>query len=468
MRMKTAILFLLGALSLLPMMTLSAQERVDTFPEWAKVDNQMADSVNRTVTLVFAIDTAHYNVPKDSIEAVYVWGSMSDFHDADPACLMTEFSEDSCYYKTFTYDEIARPGDSGQPEFEFYVQLKGDSTVYYTPDMMRCAYDERLLFFNGPTPVLVLLPDGPEYMRAGREELGQRGEQAGEVRPLSDYDLTDPVEQRHISNFRKVAGTEQLYRSYHPYYPSNGRRDTEVERLHWVAELAERAGVRSAISLTGDLSYAVGDTFLCHADTFIVTIPAYYQQLMDSNQVGYVGASATQCYYYTDGRVFANTMREVVSFIGDEQHPMPMQIHCAIGADRTGVVCAVLAILCGATWEEVVADYTETSQMRCQIYRHPNRIRYAINRLTGLHPDAVPMEEVAAAIRYHLVEVMGVLTNEEIDQMVLRLTSAETTGWGTMPSVSMPEQYYDLLGRPVDKDSEGLKIGMGTKIRVVR
>lgn len=449
---------------LLVLLLLCLSASAIVFPESAKADNQLADSVNRTLTLVFCVDQAHYAISPDSIEAVYAWGSMSDYHDAVPACRMTDFSEDSCFYKTFSYDEIARPGDSGQPEFEFYVRLTGDSIVYYTPDMMKTAsYDHRLLFFNGITPVLIILPGGPDNMTTDRDELGIRGEQAREIRPLNDFDLTDSVDQHHISNFRRVPGTLQLYRSYHPYYPSNKKRDTEVERLHWVAELAENVGIRSAISLTGDLSYAEGETFVCNKDTYTIVIPTYYQQLTDSGNITYLSASVSQCYYYTDGMPFANYMKQIVEFIADEQHPMPLQIHCAVGADRTGVVCAVLAILCGAEWDDVLADYSETSQMRCQSYRHPNRIRYAIGRMTGLNPDSVSVHQVAAAIRHHLVETTGVLTHAQIDRMVYRLTSGILTDMELNYQQKAVNQYYDILGRPMNPDSEGLKISVGKK-----
>ena len=435
-----------------------------TFPESAKADNQLVDSVNRTLTLVFCIDQAHYAISPDSIEAVYAWGSMSDYHDAVGTCRMTDFSEDSCFYKTFSYDDIARPGDSGQPEFEFYVRLTGDSIVYYTPDMMKNVdYDQRLLFQNGITPMLIVLPGGPEWMTTNRDELGVRGEQAREIRPFSSYDLTDSVDQHHISNFRCVPGTRKLYRSYHPYYPSTPQKDTEVERLHWVAELAESVGVRSAISLTGDLSYTEGELYICHADTYIVTIPTYYQNLMNSGDVAYVPASATQCYYYTEGASFADYMKQVVSFIVDEQHPMPLQIHCAVGADRTGVICAVLAILCGAEWEDVLADYSETSQMRCQVYRHPNRIRYAISRLTGLDPDNVTVSQLSAAIRHHLVVEFAVLSDAEIDAMVARLRADIETEVEVADGVVPLSGRWDIMGRPVGTGYSGLVIENATK-----
>lgn len=40
--------------------------------------------------------------------------------------------------------------------------------------------------------------------------------------------------------------------------------------------------------------------------------------------------------------------------------PAPYVIHCMEGKDRTGYVCALLEGLCGATYEEIVADYLIT------------------------------------------------------------------------------------------------------------
>ena len=41
-------------------------------------------------------------------------------------------------------------------------------------------------------------------------------------------------------------------------------------------------------------------------------------------------------------------------------HPAPYVVHCMEGKDRTGYVCALLEGLCGATYEEITADYLVT------------------------------------------------------------------------------------------------------------
>lgn len=40
--------------------------------------------------------------------------------------------------------------------------------------------------------------------------------------------------------------------------------------------------------------------------------------------------------------------------------PAPYLVHCLEGKDRTGYACALLGGLCGATYEELVADYLIT------------------------------------------------------------------------------------------------------------
>lgn len=435
------------------------------FSPEAKRNNQLADSVNKTLTLVFCIDSAHYALPLDSIRAIYAWGSMSEYKDKADNCRMTQMSEDSCFYLTFTYDQIARPGDSGQPEFEFYVEKIDSTTGYYTPDTTGpCGVDHRLLFYNGITPVLIVLPGGPTWMTTNLDSLYARSLVARQVKPVSEFNLSDSVDQHRISNFRLVPATRHLYRSYHPYYPTLRSSDTEVERLHWVAELATQAGIKSDISLTSSMEHTQGQPYVCSGDTHIITIPPYFQTMIDNGHVGYIPVSASQCYFHPEDEGFANVMQQVVEFIIDERHPLPMQIHCAIGADRTGVVCAVISALCGASWSTIQADYAATSDMQVQTYRHPNRLRYMFKQLTQLDVDNCTSAQLAAAIREHLVVKMQVLTNEQIDRMVKRLNEESTAIEDAMAEQGAGNERYDVLGRKVDQGYHGIVVDNGRLI----
>lgn len=444
------------------MMLCCSYVRAQVFPEQAKNNFQLADSAKRTITLILPVDKAHFGLPLDSVRDIYTWGTMSDYKDSVPACRMTDFSDDSCYYKVYSYDDIARPGDSGQPEFRFHVVMTDDSTDYYIlPDKEGpTACDTSLLYYGSYDVVMVVLPGGPDYMTTDLGELLTRQQQANRVKPLSEWNLADSTDIHQIANFRLAAGTRNLYRSYHPYHPTMTKLDTEAERLRMVGELGAAYGIRSAISLTGDLSWAEGNSYVCAGDTQVITIPAYYRALTDSGNYCALSASATQFYYYTDNDAIAACLRDVIVFIADTAHPMPVQIHCAIGADRTGVTCAILSVLCGADWQAVSADYHATSHMYAWTYRHPNRLIYALQRMTGLRADQCTNAQLAAAVRHHLVHEKQVLTDEQIDRMVQRLTTPCDT---SIESVSLGagtrrKACFDVLGREVGVMHSGVVI----------
>lgn len=445
------------------------------FPDSAIRDCQMVDSAAHTVTLIFAPDRIEMPCPADSIKDVFVYGSITEYGDWWPGYQLDNINEQGCYYHTFSYEELSRPGNSGQPEFLFLVGLIDDSTSYaILPDTIGPhAIDRRRIFVNNETWVLITYPDGADYFTTDLDELYARCQEAQYVRPLADYDLTDSIDQHRISNFRLTPGTRNLYRSYHPYYPDQPQYDTEIERLYWVAELARQAGIRSDITLSSNKSSKVGEKIATSGDdTIVVSIPDYHQALIDSGNILYVGGatgrvpSAGQCYYHSEDIHFAAWMKEVVEFIIDTIHPMPLQIHCALGADRTGMFCATIAALCGADWQHIMADYQETGNMKIQTYRHPNRLRYAMQRLTGLNPDRCTAAELSAAIRAHFVN-MGVLTNEQIDRMVARLTEEDIPlALPAVPLFSGEGASYDVLGRPCHRFGSNIVIRNGKKMLI--
>ena len=62
--------------------------------------------------------------------------------------------------------------------------------------------------------------------------------------------------------------------------------------------------------------------------------------------------------------------------------PAPYVVHCMEGKDRTGYVCALLEGLCGATYEEIVADYLVTYYNYYSVT--PEKDRDACNTLVSL------------------------------------------------------------------------------------
>lgn len=436
-----------------------------SFSEEAKRNCQQMDSVAGTVTIIFATDQAHFGIPVDSIASLWVSGPVADFLDTLSGYRLDEVSEDSCLYHTFRCEELEKPGNSGQPEFVFFM-IKKDSTGgnVYGNTMQQAKMDYGIYFPNGHRYTTLLLPCGADYLTKDVRVLASRLDTAIEVWGVDQFDLTNPIDQHHISNFRLTPGTKNLYRSFHPYYPSCPQYETEPYRLYWVGELGRQAGIRSDISLTGNLESYDGSWYTCGDDSFQIVIPEYQRALIDSGNICYVGShtggnpSVATCYYHSDEEIFAQYMAQIITFIADTTHPMPMQIHCAIGADRTGMVCALIASLCGADWATICADYQATVNMKIQTYRHPNRLIYGIERMTGLRPDRCTSEQLQASIRHHLVETMEVVTDAQIDQMVMRLQQERPTAIPTVQASGTTTKQYDLLGREVNAHYRGICI----------
>ena len=164
--------------------------------------------------------------------------------------------------------------------------------------------------------------------------------------------------------------------------------------------------------MSGNLESEDGNaTYTVSGTTYTTTIPDYYREIINNHRVLYVGRqnghtpSYDHALYYTDQSRFAEWIQEIVNFINDDDHPVPFQIHCHLGADRTGVFSGVLAAMCGASWDDIAADYNRTSDLQISEYRHSNQLRHALYLLTGFDPlilpsgpDAVPTVYTATTL----------------------------------------------------------------------
>ena len=405
-----------------------------TFGTQAKNNCYTIDATKQTITFIFSTSAKRFNISRSDLWKVYVYGSITGWKNSEEAYRLTGYSDDGCFYRTFPLSSLSRIGNSGQPEYLFYV-VKNDETTYTakSESSWEGGIDSRLLFKNGGGEnMVVALPEDD------LDEIRDRNVRAQKIDKLSDFDFTQPGEQARIANWRLVPGTNNLYRSYHPYSPS---RDygTEERRLYWVAQLATAAGIAGDIALSGNMSGDAGKSYTCGGNQYTITIPAYYQKLIAANNVLYVGTangktpSYNEAIFHSDGETFAQWIKEVVEWVLDDAHPAPYQIHCALGSDRTGAFCATIAALCGATWEEIAADYEATTNMNVAEYRHRNCIRACLKRLCGVDPatDAT----FNTAVKAHFVNG-GFLTEAQIDALKAKLngnaTATESQNDGAM------------------------------------
>lgn len=397
------------------------------------------DEAKQEITFIFSTSSKRFNISKSNISKVYVYGSITAWNDSDENYRLNGYSADGCFYRTFPLSAVERVGNSGQPEFLFHVYETNGShyTVKSNPNW-EGGIDQRLIFVNSGENMIVAMP-GDDL-----DELYARCQEAKEVHKLADFDLTEMSEQLRISNFRRVPGTRNLYRSYHPYDPSRPQYDTEERRLYYVAKNAEKAGIRTDLALSGDESDRVGQNYSCAGHTYTIAIPSYYLSIIDNNNVLYVGTanghtpSYNTAIFESDTKKYAEWIKEVVEYIIDDAHPVPFQMHCALGSDRTGSFAAMIAAMCGASWEEIARDYEATSYLKVQEYRHRNCIRYCIRHLSGVDPATD--DSFNEAVRAHFVDG-GYLTEEQIDKMVAKLNVVDTITYQVFVPSGTPQCY---------------------------
>ena len=386
------------------------------------------DATNQTITFIFSTSAKRFNTSRSAVSRVYTYGSVTAWDQTDEAYRLNGFSDDGCFFRTMPLSAIERIGNSGQPEFLFNIIKYGDNYSEqdgYT-DRAHSSWpgvDTRLLFDNNGVNMIVALP-GDDL-----DEIHSRSIEAQKVDKVADIDLTNPAEEARIANWRRVPNTKHLFRSYHPYDPSRANYDTEERRLYWVAQLATQACINCDIALSGDCTGHAGRTYTCGGKSYTITIPDYYQTIISNNRVLYVGTinghtpSYSEVLYKSNGERFAQWIQETVNFILDDAHPVPFQIHCALGSDRTGAFCATIAALCDATWDDIAADYETTSKMHVNEYRHRNCIRYCLRHMCGIDPATDP--SFNEAVKQHFIDG-GWLTAAQIEALKHKL-NGETT-----------------------------------------
>ena len=175
--------------------------------------------------------------------------------------------------------------------------------------------------------VLLLLASGAQASTFGKNFYRNLSSRLGRHR--TDYpNLSDA----DFANFRMVRttgiGEGRLYRSSSPI-------STWGERNVIADKLARNAGVR---------------TFLNLADTDPRQHKGYEGSYYSTQRIIALGLGMK---YQSKGfrESLANGIRQMAKC------DAPFLIHCSLGKDRAGYVCALVECLCGATLQEVVSDY---------------------------------------------------------------------------------------------------------------
>ena len=187
----------------------------------------------------------------------------------------------------------------------------------------------------------------------------------------------------------------------------------EINRNNYVSKYLEREGVKTVLNLA--------DT---EEKMLTYDIPPYSRKLWEEGNVILCPLKSDPTADDFNNRLIA-ALKEIPS------RPAPYAVNCMEGKDRTGYVCALLAGLCGATYEEIVTDYLITYNNYYNItpVNNPDicnalvslRLNMCLMYYAGVNDEAqLPYVDYAEAISNYLLS--HGMSPEQLNALVQALT----------------------------------------------
>ena len=230
---------------------------------------------------------------------------------------------------------------------------------------------------------------------------------------------SDYASDEQFANFRALSGGSlkpgAAYRSASPV-------DNEYGRASYVEDLMKKAGIAYDL----DLSDNTGEIDKFEQESKAQSVDfSYFNGLQNAGAVGALDLSAS---YPTTA--FAQTL--CAGLVDMSQHEGPYLIHCIEGKDRTGFVCALLEALCGATYDEIVADYMITYDNYYGITKEsaPDKYNAIVDLningmlafLAGVDDKATDLRTISYADPARNYLKSGGMSDEQIDALVARIS----------------------------------------------
>lgn len=187
---------------------------------------------------------------------------------------------------------------------------------------------------------------------------------------------------------------------------SYSQYDTEATRIALVKEALEEYGIKSIITLSGEEDPIEGKE----------EVSPYHLAIRGAGNQLYINTSYNTVYFKSNGPEFAKVIEDIIKFINT--HPGPYYIHCRLGTDRTGTTSAVMAALCGASWEDICADYQRTNLMGIKEFRDYRLLQYSFEQILGKPMSEV--ENLAKELGDYFIANTS-LTQKDIDDLVANL-----------------------------------------------
>ena len=198
-----------------------------------------------------------------------------------------------------------------------------------------------------------------------------------------------------------------LYRSSSPF-------SNDIKRDIYVSEYLQQEKIRTVLNLADN-----EEKMLSYKD-----IPPYSLSLWKEGNV-------ILCPLKADPTADDYNHRLIEALKQLPSHPAPYLVHCMEGKDRTGYVCALLEGLCGATYEEIVADYLVTYDN--YYYINPAKDPVLCNTLVSLRlntclmfyanvSDEAQLPNIDYAKAFSSYLLSHGMTQQQLDALVHALT----------------------------------------------
>ena len=184
---------------------------------------------------------------------------------------------------------------------------------------------------------------------------GYGKEIAGEIATIRLLEKDGYKMERHIdgnaspevvANFRcSVAGNMKdgvIYRGHSPIDPKLKKKSCSQADY-----MSEKVGIKTMINLNQDYDAAVMAVEKKAQDS-------YYSKVLTDGGVSGGEIDGAKSF----DKSFKNGLRDHFRFM--LSHEGPYYIHCRMGKDRTGFMCAVLEALAGASYSEIADDYAKS------------------------------------------------------------------------------------------------------------
>ena len=154
------------------------------------------------------------------------------------------------------------------------------------------------------------------------------------------------------SDDRNEYTSDEQFANFRPIAAGNVKDDFIYRGASPVDNSRSRAAIVDNLLEANHIAYDI-DLADKNTEGTKFTIHNYFQSLVNNNKVVFLGMAAA--YKAED---FSNKMKTMFETMLNNNGPY--YIHCLEGKDRTGYVCMVIEALCGATYDELIADYFVT------------------------------------------------------------------------------------------------------------